>query len=118
MKAKSIFLLAIILLSFNACRDKEEEDPITPPKELTDNELTNQWAYNKMKSLYLWNTNLPSSPDYTQDPEKFFYGILYNYGKVDGDRFSWIEEDTSKKTKALYADANLAWPAPSRSRSP
>ncbi len=109
MKAKSIFLLAIILLSFNACRDKEEEDPITPPKELTDNELTNQWAYNKMKSLYLWNTNLPSSPDYTQDPEKFFYGILYNYGKVDGDRFSWIEEDTSKKTKALYADANLGF---------
>lgn len=109
MKAKSIFLLAIILLSFNACRDKEEDDPITPPKELTDNELTNQWAYNKMKSLYLWNTNLPSSPDYTQDPEKFFYGILYNYGKVDGDRFSWIEEDTSKKTKALYADANLGF---------
>ena len=30
MKAKSIFLLAIILLSFDACRDKEEEDPITP----------------------------------------------------------------------------------------
>ncbi|GAB6008687.1 S41 family peptidase [Dysgonomonas reticulitermitis] len=113
MKVKLVFLL-LLLLSFNACKDTKEEDGPNPepnpkPSELTDDEFTNQWAYNKMKSLYLWNTNLPSKPDYTQDPEAFFKSILYNYGNVNGDRFSWIEEDTSKKTKALYADTNLGF---------
>lgn len=116
MKAKYIFSLAIILLSLYSCKDDKEE--IEPTIELTDNEFTNQWAYNKMKSLYLWNTDLPSSPVYTTDPETFFYSILYNYGKVNGDRFSWIEEDSSKKTKSLYADANLGFDYIPRSYAP
>lgn len=109
MKVKFAFLL-LLLLSLNACKDDNNNTSNnTSDEELTDNEFTNRWAYNKMKNLYLWNTNLPSSPDYTQDPEDFFYSILYNYGNVNGDRFSWIEEDTSKKTKALYADTNLGF---------
>ncbi|MDR1203609.1 MAG: hypothetical protein LBL58_18530 [Tannerellaceae bacterium] len=108
MKVKLAFLL-LLLLSFNACKDSKEDDVDPKPEELTDDQFTNRWAYNKMKSLYLWNTNLPSKPNYTQDPEAFFKSILYNYGNVNGDRFSWIEEDTSKKTKALYADTNLGF---------
>lgn len=108
MKVKLAFLL--LLLSFlNACKDTKDDNDNPNPSVLTDDEFTNQWAYNKMKSLYLWNTELPSSPDYTKDPETFFKSILYNYGNVNGDRFSWIEEDTSKKTKALYADTNLGF---------
>lgn len=108
MKVKLAFLL-LLLLSFNACKDTKEDNNDSNPSELTDNEFTNQWAYNKMKSLYLWNTNLPAKPDYTQDPEAFFKSILYNYGNINGDRFSRIEEDISKKTKALYADTNLGF---------
>ncbi|WP_419032561.1 S41 family peptidase, partial [Dysgonomonas gadei] len=38
-----------------------------------------------------------------------FYNILYKYKDVNGDRFSWIEEDVSKKTKSLYADTSLGF---------
>lgn len=106
MKVKLMFLL-LLLLSLNACKDTKEDD--NDDLELTDDQFTNRWAYNKMKSLYLWNTELPSNPNYTQAPKTFFESILYNYGNVNGDRFSWIEEDTSKKTKALYADTNLGF---------
>lgn len=106
MKVKLMFLL-LLLLSLNACKDSKEDD--NSDVELTDDQFTNRWAYNKMKSLYLWNTELPSNPNYTQAPKTFFESILYNYGNVNGDRFSWIEEDTSKKTKALYADTNLGF---------
>lgn len=109
MKVKLAFLL-LLLLSFNACKDSKDDDGIDPPgEEMTDDEFTNRWAYNKMKSLYLWNTNLPAKPDYTKEPKPFFESILYNYGNVNGDRFSWIEKDTSKKTKSLFADANLGF---------
>lgn len=123
MKAKFIFLLPIFILALVACSDngndgKDPEDPTTGEEELTDTELTNKWAYRKMQSLYLWNTELPTSPDYTQDPEDFFYGILYNYGNVNGDRFSWIEEDTSKGTKSLYAGSNLGFEYLPRSYAP
>lgn len=107
MKVKLLFLL-LLLFSLNACKDSKDDDNTTPTTELTDDEFTNQWAYNKMKSLYLWNTELPSSPDYTLAPKAFFESILYKYKNVNGDRFSWIEEDASK-TKALYADTNLGF---------
>lgn len=106
MKLKWAFLL-LLLLSLHACKDTKEDD--NSDVELTDDQFTNRWAYNKMKSLYLWNTELPSNPNYTQASKAFFESILYNYGSVNGDRFSWIEEDTSKKTKALYADTNLGF---------
>jgi C-terminal processing protease CtpA/Prc len=114
MKAKVLFLSAILLFLFIGCNDKND-DPVTggddeeEEEEMTDNEFTNKWAYRKMQSLYLWNTKLPSSPDFTQKPDDFFESILYNYGNVDGDMFSWIEEDASKKTKSLFAEPNLGF---------
>ncbi len=108
MKAKLTFLLifTLALLSFNACKDSKDDDY---GKDMTDDEYTNRWMYNKMKSLYLWNTDLPASPDYTKDPESFFYSILYKYKNINGDRFSWIEEDKSKETKSLFAEPNLGF---------
>lgn len=103
---KFLYLFPIVFaLLFAACSDSNDDGP-TPDPELTDEEFTNKWMYSKMKSLYLWNTNLPSSPDYSKDPESFFTSLLYYYGSVNGDRFSWIEKDTSKKTKSLYASTN------------
>ncbi|MDH6309906.1 carboxyl-terminal processing protease [Dysgonomonas sp. PFB1-18] len=109
MKAKLTFLLifTFALLSFNACKDSKDDDDLG--KEMTDDEYTNRWIYNKMKSLYLWNTDLPASPDFTQESKPFFRSILFRYGNVNGDRFSWIEEDKSKETKSLFAEPNLGF---------
>ncbi len=100
MKEKLKHLLPIVAFAifFVYCSDKEE-DP-TPPKKLTDNEYNNYWIYNKMKRLYLWNDKLPASPDYTVDPEDFFYNILFDYGKATGDRFSVIAPDETKSVKS------------------
>jgi C-terminal processing protease CtpA/Prc len=116
MKVKLTFIFFLLItLFFAACQDNEipppeNEEPVPEPV-LTDEEYTNQWTYDQMRRMYLWNDALPASPDYTQHPEKFFYSILYKYGDVSGDRFSWIEEDLSKKTtpRALYADAALGF---------
>lgn len=55
----------------------------------------NDWIYKNMSIYYLWNNKLPSSPDYTLTPNKFFESILYTYDankRPDGDRFSWIQK--------------------------
>lgn len=117
MKLRNLFYLFILTLTilspFSACSDKDDEDPsVSPnpnPTEKTDDEITNEWIYDRMKRVYLWNEQLPASPVYTADPESFFYGILYNYGKTTGDRFSWIEEDTSKGTKETTTGTYLGF---------
>lgn len=106
MKAKLTFIILIIALSFTACKDNEDSNS---DSNLTDEEYTNKWIYDRMERVYLWNDELPASPNYTQNPDKFFYNILYKYKDVNGDRFSWIEEDVSKKTKSLYADTSLGF---------
>lgn len=106
MKIKLVLLL-FVLLSYSSCKDKNDDDNVST--EMTDDEFTNRWAYNKMKSLYLWNTNLPASPDFIANPKTFFESILYQPSSLDGDRFSWIEKDKSKKTKSLFAAKNLGF---------
>jgi len=121
MKAKILFLLPILFFLFVGCSDKND-DPVTggddDDEEMTDDEFTNRWMYRKMESLYLWNTELPSSPDFTKSPDVFYKSILYNYGNVNGDMFSWIEEDASKKTKSLFAESNLGFDYMPRSYAP
>jgi C-terminal processing protease CtpA/Prc len=118
MKTKFAFIILITTLFFIACKDNEDIKVVTPGSGPTDEEYTNQWIYDIMSRIYLWNDELPASPDYTQNPENFFYTILYKYGELSGDRFSWIEEDKSKKTaedakaekaKALYTDVSLGF---------
>lgn len=113
MKLRNLFHLFILTLTisfpFSACSDKDDVNPDPDPTEKTDNEITNEWIYDRMKRVYLWNEQLPTSPVYNTDPESFFYGILYNYGKTTGDRFSWIEEDTSKGTKETTTGTYLGF---------
>ncbi|MDR1021899.1 MAG: hypothetical protein LBL94_01265 [Prevotellaceae bacterium] len=102
MKAKIPFIILVTALLFAACsKDSEVEDTGNevedPDADLTDEEYTNRWIYDQMRRIYLWNEELPASPDYTQNPENFFYNILYRYREVSGDRFSWIEKDMSKR---------------------
>jgi C-terminal processing protease CtpA/Prc len=117
MKAKILFTILMISLLFAACSEDNEIDysgseVSDPDTDLTDEVYTNRWIYDQMSRVYLWNDALPASPDYTQNPDNFFYSILYRYGEVSGDRFSWIEEDKSKKTTvrpALYTDGTLGF---------
>lgn len=116
MKLKNLFYLFILALaiplSFATCSDKDDDpidNPDPEPTDKTDNEITNEWIHDRMKRVYLWNEELPASPNYKTDPEDFFYGILYNYGKKTGDRFSWIEEDESKGTKETSTGTYLGF---------
>jgi len=65
----------------------KEERPTGP------NEYVNYWIHKEMKTYYFWNDQIPSSPDYSLNPEPFFESILYKRGDVTGDRFSWIQEN-------------------------
>src|SRR5690606_34249985 len=47
-----------------------------------------KWIYNEMKFYYLWNTEIPSSPNRSKAPDEFFNSLL-----SDDDRFSWIQEN-------------------------
>ena len=85
MKLKNLFYLFILALaiplSFVTCSDKDDDpidNPDPEPTDKTDNEITNEWIHDRMKRVYLWNEELPASPNYKTDPEDFFYGILYN----------------------------------------
>jgi C-terminal processing protease CtpA/Prc len=53
----------------------------------------NSWILENMKAYYYWNTYIPSNPDMEQYPDNFFYSLLYRYQQIDGDRFSWIQEN-------------------------
>jgi C-terminal processing protease CtpA/Prc len=86
---------------FVSCSDKnddDDDDDNTGPTEKTNNEITNEWIHDQMKRVYLWNDELPASPNYKQDPESFFKSILSSK-----DLFSWIEKDKSKTTKSRAA---------------
>lgn len=121
MKERFKYILSVIAIAMLlvCCSDGDEKEVIkpnpnpnpnpNPPVELTDNEYTNYWIYERMSKLYYWNDKLPASPIYQQEPKDFFESILYNYKQVTGDRFSWIEADKSKKAKNLFANENLGF---------
>ncbi|MDR1983533.1 MAG: hypothetical protein LBQ28_01715 [Prevotellaceae bacterium] len=59
----------------------------------SDNNYVNSWIFTNMKHYYFWNEQIPSSPNMEQFPSDFFYSLLYKYRELDGDRFSWIQEN-------------------------
>jgi C-terminal processing protease CtpA/Prc len=119
MNMKNLFFLiqiCIVAFLISACSDGGEDtptkkpdptpDPEPTPTVMSDTEFTNRWILDRMKRVYLWNDNLPTSPDYTKNPDDFFYSILYNYKSLTGDRFSWIEAEESTKS---YGRAELGF---------
>lgn len=99
LKKRIYTLLAIfIAINITSCKDSKNEDKEDPT---TGEETTynNKWIYEQMKEYYLWNTDITTSPNLKEtDTEKFFNSLRYRINKVDGDRFSWIEEDISKNS--------------------
>lgn len=96
MKAKSYFFLSIfsIILLLSSCDDND--DNRRKPDEKTESE--NEWIYKQMKGLYLWD--VPSKPNFNQDPEAFFESLLYKRHQMDGDRFSRFGKEENSKAKS------------------
>lgn len=72
-------IMAIVLMAFSACNDDDAD---------TGNKYVNNWIYDNMQLYYLWNNELPSSPNKSKAPDEFFNSLL-----SEQDRFSWIQED-------------------------
>jgi C-terminal processing protease CtpA/Prc len=92
---KFIFLIIIIsglIISLPECKkdlpDPDDGDTTAIITEAT--KYVNNWIWDVMNELYLWNTYIPQSfePDKEPDPENFFKKLLYTK-----DRFSWIDDD-------------------------
>lgn len=89
--AKAIVMMltgAMILLS--SCN--KEPDPFYPdpdPDVAKEIRILNNWIWEGMSDLYLWEKYLPDlNPDKQPDPKKYFYKLLY-----EDDRDSWIVDD-------------------------
>lgn len=64
----------------------------------------NSWIYDNMHVYYLWSHKLTESPNYSLNPEEFFYSILHTYHETtnpEGDRFSWIEDNYLELQESL-----------------
>ncbi len=98
MRTNRFFLLvlsslALALFSCDKGNSDPDPDPDPDPGTVNPNKYVNDWIYENMSIYYLWNTNIPKSPNYTLAPSDFFTSLLYKYKQLDGDRFSWIQEN-------------------------
>ncbi|MDR0421252.1 MAG: hypothetical protein LBH30_07395 [Prevotellaceae bacterium] len=87
---KQIMLLTCICfcaIAFTSC-EKSDDKP-----NVSDSNYVNGWILDTMQIYYYWNSYIPSRPNKEQSPNNFFYSLLYKYGQLDGDRFSWIQEN-------------------------
>jgi carboxyl-terminal processing protease len=60
------------------------------------NAYVNEWILENMELYYLWNTDIPGSPNKSQEPDVFFESLLSNE-----DRFSWIQENYQELLNSL-----------------
>ena len=64
----------------------------------------NDWVLSNMQKYYFWNDKLPTNPDKSLAPDKFFLSLLYdrnNTANADRDRFSWIQESATELKASL-----------------
>jgi carboxyl-terminal processing protease len=93
---KKILAPFVFVLLLMACKKD-----MTLGKANYTSEDVNTWIYNSMNDYYLWNTNMPkiSATNLNDNPMKYFYSILYDYGNTD--RFSWIDSSASNLANQL-----------------
>lgn len=85
MKINLAILLSLPLFIFSSCSSDDDNIPKLNPKSPT---YVNDWIYEQMGMYYLWNETLPSNPDKSLSPDKFFDALLNK-----SDRFSWIQDN-------------------------
>ncbi len=115
---KSIVLFAIIagLIMFLPYCKKDVPDPDDGDTTDIITEATkyiNNWIWDVMNEVYLWNTSISQSldPDLEPDPENFFEKLLYSK-----DRFSWITDDYSGLMDQYYGVATSTGYSPAFGR--
>lgn len=62
----------------------------------SENEHVNKWILENMSLYYLWNTEIPHSPNKAVAPDLFFESLL-----SDEDRFSWIQDNYQELLNSL-----------------
>ncbi|MDR3286745.1 MAG: hypothetical protein LBT27_04820 [Prevotellaceae bacterium] len=83
--AKAIFICAAVCsVAFISCEKSDVK---------SDNNYVNSWILDTMQIYYFWNEQIPQNPNKEQAPDDFFHSLLYKYSQLDGDRFSWIQEN-------------------------
>ena len=87
MTAKNfpIFLLMASAITLFSCRKFDPNKPDLSEEVL----ILNNWIWEGMNDVYLWEDQLPNlDPEYQEDPKKYFYDLRYI-----GDKDSWIVDD-------------------------
>ncbi len=92
-----LYIIPVFLLMLSACEDPNKPDL---PKDIL---ILNHWIWEGMNDVYLWEKYLPDlDPDYQEDPEQYFYDLLY-----EADRNSWIVDDY-EELAAMFDGVELA----------
>ncbi|SHE41171.1 S41 family peptidase [Dysgonomonas macrotermitis] len=89
-QTKTLFfiILSVAFCLFSSCSDDDKDNGSS----LTDNEYVNNWIYTQMNEWYLWNANMPTSPNADITPDVFFENLLYQ----QEDRFSFAVSNYSE----------------------
>lgn len=82
LRLQRLVALLFLIIVVAACKDDDD------PSADSGNTYVNDWILENMEYMYLWNTDIPSSPNKNQDPESFFESLL-----SPEDRFSWIQDN-------------------------
>ncbi len=86
---KLLVILLTLLIGVVACKKDPEPDPEPDPGLPQEILILNNWIWEGLNDLYLWEEFLPNmDPDYEEDPEAYFYKLLYK-----DDKDSWITDD-------------------------
>lgn len=93
VRTLSAWLLLLVGVVASSCQD--DNDP-APDVTSTQNTEINTWILENMQHWYLWNDQLPASPDRNTDPETFFRSLL-----TSEDRFSWIQDNYQELLNSL-----------------
>ena len=85
-------LLATLFSLLISCERKNDPDPDNGnvPDISEQTKYINNWIFDGMHEVYLWEEHIPAGldPEKAPNSKKFFDGFLY-----DIDRFSWIHDD-------------------------
>jgi len=84
----------LILIAFVAIPLSCEKIDPNKPDLSTEVLVLNNWILEGLSDAYLWEDYMPEmDPEYQEDPEKFFYDLLFNE-----DKYSWIVDDYEELT--------------------
>ena len=80
----SVLLFVVLIASCN------NDEPVS------ENAYVNKWILENMELYYLWNNDVPNSPNKSLAPDIFFESLLSNE-----DRFSWIQDNYQELLNSL-----------------